>query len=60
MLVQSGGRGFDETICKYFFKDFEERYFHLLRYKVVKKSFSYVKISNGVNLDTGLILPDIS
>lgn len=23
---QSGGRGFDETICKYFFKDFEERY----------------------------------
>ena len=21
-----GGRGFDETICKYFFKDFEERY----------------------------------
>lgn len=26
LLVQSGGRGFDETICKYFFKDFEERY----------------------------------
>merc|ERR1711962_562889 len=22
----AGGRGFDETICKYFFKDFEERY----------------------------------